>query len=86
MFSNNIELIDWTVKIRSKNKVLKFNKKIFKSFKKISVKIEEIFYNKKNKSASCKILIKLNSKSIKVIDLLYFDKNKKIKKILAYLQ
>lgn len=86
MFSNNIELIDWTTQIKTKKNVLKFNQKIFKKFKKISVKLHEIFYNKNNKSASCKITVVLNSKKINVIDLIYFNKNNKIKKIVAYLR
>ena len=85
MFTNNIVLMDWTTKIKSKKKVLKFNEKIFKSFKKVSVNLEESFTNLKNNSIACKITVQLNKKKLKVIDIIYFDKKNKIKKIVAYL-
>ncbi len=85
LFTNNVILQDWTTNIKSKKKVLKFNKKIFKSFKKINVKLEESFTNLKNNSIACKITVQLNKKKLKVIDIIYFDKKNKIKKIVAYL-
>ena len=86
LFTNNIILEDWTTSIKSKKKVLKFNKKIFKSFKIINVKLEETFTNLKNNSFACKIIVQLNKKKLKVIDIIYFDKKNKIKKIVAYLR
>ena len=85
LFTNNVILQDWTTKIKSKKKILKFNEKIFKSFKKIDVKLEESFTNLKNNSIACKITVQLNKKKLKVIDIIYFDKKNKIKKIVAYL-
>jgi hypothetical protein len=84
LFSNNISLQDWTTKINSKKKVILFSKKIFKKFKFIKVNLLEIFYNSKNNSYCCKLKIKLNKKEIDVVDLIYFDKKNKIKKIEAY--
>ena len=86
LFSEDIYLQDWTSKVKSKKKVILFNKKIFKKFKSIKVNLLEIFYNSKNNSYCCKLKIVLNKKkSIDVVDLIYFNKKKKIKKIIAYL-
>jgi len=86
LFAENISLQDWTSSVQSKKKVILFNKKIFKKFKSIKVNLLEIFYNSKKNAYSCKLKITLNKKkSIDVVDLIYFDKKKKIKKIIAYL-
>jgi general stress protein CsbA len=84
IFNKNITLKDWTTTIKGKNNVLSFNRKIFNKFKKIKIKIILICYNRKKKVYSCKIIIYLDKIKLKVIDLLYFDKNHKIKKIEAY--
>ena len=39
LFDKKIKLSDWEIDINGKKKVLNFNKKIFKKFKKISIKI-----------------------------------------------
>ena len=64
--------------------VIKLNKKTFNKYKKINVKIKEIFTNHKMRSVACKITIKLDKIKLNIIYLLYFDKNKKIIKIEAY--
>jgi hypothetical protein len=86
VFSNNIQVVDWKNNVKGKNKVLNFNKKIFSKFKKIKVLLKEILYNPSKCSFACKITIKLDSKNIDVIDLIYFDSSLKIKKIEAYLK
>tara|TARA_B110001450_G_C17435853_1_gene405837 strand:+ start:89 stop:433 length:345 start_codon:yes stop_codon:yes gene_type:complete len=86
LFSNDIQIIDWTANIKKKSKVLDFNKKLFKKFKSINVKLDEKFYNQRNKSFACKLTIKLDNKSINVVDLIYFDSKLQIKKIIAYLR
>ena len=85
MFSNNVSLIDWNINAKGKKKVLDINKKIFKN-KKIKVKHEESFYNFVKNVVSCRIKVIINNKKLSVIDLIYFDKNMKIKKIIAYLR
>ncbi|MDB3947381.1 hypothetical protein N9404_04740 [Candidatus Pelagibacter sp.] len=85
MFSNNVSLVDWNINVKGKKKVLDINKKIFKN-KKILVKHEESFYNFAKNVVSCKIKVIINNKKLNVIDLIYFDKNMKIKKIMAYLR
>ena len=85
LFSSKISLQDWTINLKGKKKVLNFNKKLFKKFKKINVKILQKFYDLKNKIVVCNISITLNKKKINVIDIIYFDKKYKINKIRAYL-
>jgi hypothetical protein len=84
IFSPNIILKDWAGSAKGKNRVLDFNKKIFKKFKKIKIKLVLICYNEKKNVYSCKIIISLDKIKLSVIDLLYFDQNYKIKKIEAY--
>jgi hypothetical protein len=86
LFSNNVQIIDWTANIKGKSKVLVFNKKLFKKFKSINVKLDEKFYNSENNSFACKLTIKLDNKSINVVDLIYFNSKFQIKKIIAYLR
>jgi hypothetical protein len=83
-FSQNIILKDWSASIKGKRNVLNFNKKIFKKFQKIKVKLNLIFYNYKSNVYSCKISLSLDNIKLDVIDLIYLDKNYKIKKIEAY--
>jgi len=83
-FNPNITLRDWTASIKGKKNVLNFNKKIFNKFKKIKIKLSLICYNEKLNICSCKIFVSLDNIKLNVIDLIYFDKNYKIKKIEAY--
>jgi len=84
MFDVNIILKDWIVKINGKNNVVKFNEKTFKKFKKIKVKVVEIFINSKKNSVACKIIIHLDKLKLNVVDIIYFNKKGSISKIEAY--
>ena len=86
IFSTNIQLVDWTIKLKGKKNVLDFNKNLFKKFKKINIRINEKFYNFKKNSVACALTIKLDSKKIHVIDLICLNSKFKIKKIIAYLR
>lgn len=86
LFSNDIRIIDWTSNITGKKNALVFNKKLFSKFKTIKVILKEEFFNNKNRSFACKISIKLNNKTINVVDLIYFNSKNEIKKIIAYLR
>ena len=85
IFAENIQLIDWTTKLKGKKKVLLFNKKLFNKFKKIKVKVIDKFYNNKKNSIACKIEVNLNKKKLNVVDIIYFNSKYKINKIIAYL-
>jgi hypothetical protein len=84
IYGKNITLKDWVVERKKFSSVIKLNKKTFNKFKKINVKIKEIFTNHKMRSVACKITIKFDKIRLNVIDLIYFNKNKKILKIEAY--
>jgi hypothetical protein len=83
-FSQSITLKDWTTSIKGKKNVLNFYKKIFNKFKKIKIKLNLILYNNNLNICSCKITVFLDNLKLNVIDLIYLDKNYKIKKIEAY--
>jgi hypothetical protein len=84
IYDKNITLKDWMVEKKKINNVIKLNKKTFSQFKKINIKIEEIFTGPKMNSVACKIRIKLDRIELNVVDLLYFNKKKKILRIEAY--
>ena len=84
ILDKKILLMDWNVKLWGLKKVLNFNYKIFKKFKKINVMVEETLINSNNRSIACKIVISLDRVKIRVIDIIYFNKKNKITKIEAY--
>lgn len=84
LFSSNIVLQDWTIKLKGKKKVKKFNSNLFKKFKNIDVNLEESFFAENNMTVVCKLKIKLDKKKIDVVDIIYFNKKFRIKKIIAY--
>jgi len=83
-FNKNIELYDPENLIKGKKNVLNFNKKIFKAFKLIQIKILYQAFNDKNRISFSYIKVKLDKKSFDIVDLIEFSKNKKIKKIIAF--
>lgn len=84
LFEEKINLQDWNNYISGRTKVIAFNKKIFSKFKNIKVKIKNIFFSKNFLTAACMIDVVLNKSKIRVIDVIYFNKKLKIKKIQAY--
>ena len=84
IYDKNITLKDWELERKKIDNVLRLNKKTFNNFKKINIKVKEIFTNHKIYSVACKIIIKLDKIELNVIDLIYFNKSKKIIKIEAY--
>lgn len=84
IFDTKIILKDWKVEIKGKNKVIKFNEKNFKKFKKIKIKVVETFINSQKNSIACKIVLDLDKLRLNVIDIIYFNKKGFISKIEAY--
>ena len=84
LFEEKINLQDWNNYISGRSKVIAFNKKIFSKFKNIKVKIKNIFFSKNFLTAACMIDVVLNKNKTRVIDVIYFNKKLKIKKIQAY--
>ena len=84
MFSPNICLRDWNVNLKGLKNVMTEYKNIFDKAKIIKIKIVKMYQDKK--TVIVELLISINNSKAKyVIDLIEFDKKKKIKSIKAYL-
>lgn len=83
IFAKNIELRDWNVSAKGIKKVLKINQKIFSSCEILKVKPIKTYISDNYVVAELKI--KMDDKNFLVLDILKFNKNKKIKEIKAYL-
>lgn len=84
LFEERVILNDWNNFIIGKKRVIIFNQKIFTKFKNIKIIIKNILYNKNTLIAACVIDVILDKKKIRVVDVIYFSKKMKIKKIEAY--
>ena len=84
LFTKDKILIDWENKIIGKKKVLNFCRNLFEK-NEIKIKVIKIYTLKNRYTTSCQIEITLNKKNyLRVVDIIYFNKNYKIKKIEAY--
>ena len=84
ILTKNFILKDWNVNFKSRVKFIKFYKKNFLKLD-IKIKIRKVIINRKKSIAICIINILINKKELSVIDVLYFNKQNKIKKIFAHL-
>tara|TARA_B100000900_G_C20401309_1_gene642869 strand:- start:469 stop:798 length:330 start_codon:yes stop_codon:yes gene_type:complete len=85
LFSNDIILKDWEIEANGIDEVIEANLKIFNSVETINVTPQEIYQD--NFVMICIIDVLINKKEkLKVIDIIKFNKNKKIEKISAYRQ
>tara|TARA_B100000989_G_scaffold291262_1_gene265537 strand:- start:194 stop:568 length:375 start_codon:yes stop_codon:yes gene_type:complete len=84
LFTKDNILIDWENKIIGRKKVLNFCRNLFEK-NEIKIKVIKIYTLKNRYTTSCQIEIKLNKKIyLRVVDIIHFNKNYKIKKIEAY--
>ena len=80
IYSENVTLIDWDIDINGKNKVLKANSELFNlNFQLI---INSIYVL--DKKTFNEITIIINEEELKIIDVIDFDDDSKIKSIVAY--
>lgn len=87
LFSKDVELIDWEINSKGINDVIESNKNIFNSVDTIKVKLMNIYENSSDKSFCCEILITVNEDTyLKVIDIIRFDEQGKIRQVSAYKQ
>jgi hypothetical protein len=87
MFSEDVELIDWEIHSNGIENVINSNQNIFNSVETIRVELKNIYENISEKSFCCEILISINDElDLKVIDIIRFNENGKIKQISAYKQ
>ena len=100
ILNDDIELIDWVNTYKGKDNVLKELKNIFDAFEKIELYVIDIFSSvdiindsdsetdiiiPKDKSYACEIKIIFdNGSPLRVMDLIEFDDDFKIKKLTAY--
>ena len=84
IFSKNIHLKDWEIDVRGVKNVIDANKKIFKKFPKIKVKIINIYFFKNEIFAIIKIKLSKQN-TIEVIDKFKMNNVNQIKEIRAYL-
>lgn len=83
MFSRSIVLRDWKINVRGKNNVIKANQEIFNTCKNIKVTPTKLHVVKNVVLAEISILI--DRKKILVLDILEFNKKRKITSIKAFL-
>ena len=85
LFSEEIVLKDWEVFAEGKEKVLKANKNIFDLVDRISADLQELYLD--DLVAICLIEIVINNEErLKVVDIIKFDDQMKIKEVSAYKQ
>ena len=85
IFSDEITLQDWDINAEGKENVLEANKNIFNSVDTISANLNELYID--NNVATCLIEIVINNEeTLKVIDIIKIDTNRKIIEISAYKQ
>lgn len=85
LFSENINLRDWNIDIKGFDNVLEANVKIFNDVPEINAEIVNLFESKNSKTVVAELIINLNkNESIKVVDIISFNNNNKIKSIMAY--
>ena len=85
IFSEDITLKDWEIEATGINDVIQANKKIFNSVESIIVTPKNIYQD--NFVLICEIdIIINNTEKLKVIDILKFNENYKIKEISAFKQ
>lgn len=83
LFDSGIVLRDWDIEIAGVEKILKANLEFFKNFHKIRIKIINLYID--HATVIGELYITLNdSISIKVVDILEFTADGKIKSIRAF--
>ena len=84
-FSDDIFVQDWDIYAQGKGKVIEVNKGIFDSVDTVSVNIREFY--QQDLVTICLIDVEINGQEIRrVIDIIKFNENYKIKEISAYKQ
>lgn len=83
MFSNDVKLIDWEINANGLQEVLLANEKIFENTKTIKVKPKLLAEVDDTVLAKIEVLID-DVLVINVVDVITFNKEHKIKEILAY--
>ncbi len=83
VFANDIFLRDWEIEAKGIDAVIKANVNIFKNVNSIFVEPQNLYQEGNIVIGELKITIN-NSEILYVVDLIEFNKEKKIKRIFAY--
>ncbi len=84
MFSDDIVLGDWKIRLKGKKNVLIETRKNFESVDTIDIEVLSTYDNKNTVAAELKITVDTTEKRY-VVDLITLNSNRKIKSIRAYL-
>jgi len=83
----NCTLIDWDINVRGRKQVAEANGNIFSTFPKVHIDILEMHVSEGSQTVCTEIEVKFgdnDTKSAKVVDVIEFSKNMKVKSIRAY--
>lgn len=84
MFSENIILRDWKIRVSGKKRALEETKKNFEAANSIRIEVLSTYENENSVAAELKIYVD-TSEELHVVDVITFDSNGQIESIRAYL-
>ncbi|WP_431122283.1 nuclear transport factor 2 family protein [Flagellimonas flava] len=84
MFSENIVLRDWKIRVEGKEKAIDETRKNFKAADSIAIDVLSVYENKDTVAAELKITVN-TTEELYVVDVITLDSHQKIKSIRAYL-
>ncbi|TMU57123.1 nuclear transport factor 2 family protein [Flagellimonas algicola] len=84
MFSENIVLRDWKIRVEGKEKAIDETRKNFRAADSIAIDVLSVYENKDTVAAELKITVN-TTEELYVVDVITFDTHQKIKSIRAYL-
>jgi len=84
MFSDNVVLRDWKIRVTGKKNALTETQKNFEAADSIQIEVLSTFENQNTVAAELKINVD-NSEELYVVDVITFDSKSKIESIRAYL-
>lgn len=84
MFSENIVLRDWKIRVEGKEKAIDETRKNFKAADSIAIDVLSVYENTDTVAAELKITVD-STEELHVVDVITFDSHQKIQSIRAYL-
>jgi len=87
LFSADVELVDWNLKVSGDDKVTKANANIFDTFPNVLIDIVDALVCISKRAVTCEIIVHLNDEvntKLNVVDVLRFNDESKISSVRAY--
>eukprot|EP00316_Scyphosphaera_apsteinii_P024948 CAMPEP_0119326518 /NCGR_PEP_ID=MMETSP1333-20130426/68605_1 /TAXON_ID=418940 /ORGANISM="Scyphosphaera apsteinii, Strain RCC1455" /LENGTH=141 /DNA_ID=CAMNT_0007334845 /DNA_START=18 /DNA_END=443 /DNA_ORIENTATION=- len=87
LFADDVTLRDWDISKTGANEVAEANASIFRALPQINIEVLTIHVSEATSTAVCEILVKLNNGSgevLKVVDIITYSSQGKIKSVRAY--